>query len=94
MAYIPVLRLLFAMLIPVALSAAIDRNVESSTALSPNVPSGNSSDVCMFGDLKSLLAQIESDGNGRNVSLLVRTCPGICPLVYGSGNPDISGIGV
>jgi hypothetical protein len=29
-----------------------------------------------------------------NISLLVATCEEICPVVYGTGNPDISGIGV
>ncbi|KAM7195046.1 hypothetical protein V8F33_006915 [Rhypophila sp. PSN 637] len=28
-----------------------------------------------------------------NVSFLIQTCPDVCGLVYGTGNPDISGVG-
>jgi hypothetical protein len=41
-----------------------------------------------------MLDRVQSDWQGYNISLLVATCAGVCPLVYGSGNPDISGIGV
>lgn len=29
-----------------------------------------------------------------NVTDLVNDCPHVCVLVYGSGNPDLAGIGV
>ena len=51
-------------------------------------------DPCNFTDRNSLLARVESDWQGYNLSLLVQNCSGVCPLVYGSGNPDISGPGV
>lgn len=30
----------------------------------------------------------------ENLTILVTKCDGVCTLVYGNGNPDISGIGV
>jgi hypothetical protein len=58
------------------------------------VPTGNGSDPCAFSDRNSLLARIAGDWQGYNISLLVATCSGVCPYVYGKGNPDISGIGM
>jgi hypothetical protein len=64
------------------------------TTLPAAVRTGNSSDPCAFTDRNSLIDRVSSDWQGYNVSLLVATCSTVCPLVYGSGNPDISGIGV
>ena len=41
-----------------------------------------------------MLERIDKDWINYNISLLVQTCSSVCPLVYGSGNPDISGPGV
>src|SRR5436305_14791041 len=58
------------------------------------IPTGNDSDPCAFTDRNSLLDRVTSDWQDYNVSLLVETCAEVCVLVYGTGNPDISGIGV
>jgi len=60
--------------------------------LPPATPDGNAS--CAFDNLPELVQRVVEDWAGYNISLLVDTCPGVCDLVYGSGNPDISGIGV
>ncbi|KAH7233739.1 uncharacterized protein BKA55DRAFT_579881 [Fusarium redolens] len=59
--------------------------------LPPVTPDGNTS--CAFDSLPELVKLVVEDWAGYNISLLVDTCPGACDLVYGSGNPDISGIG-
>ncbi|RKL08877.1 hypothetical protein BFJ70_g16732 [Fusarium oxysporum] len=59
--------------------------------LPPVTPDGNTS--CAFDSLPELVKLVVEDWAGYNISLLVDTCPGVCDLVYGSGNPDISGIG-
>ena len=64
----------------------------SPTQQTPAALGGN--DTCAFADLTSLVGHIVHEWAGYNLSLLVQTCPDICILVYGSGNPDISGIGV
>ncbi len=64
----------------------------SPTPLTPAALGGNG--TCAFDDLTSLVGHIVHDWAGYNLSLLVQTCPDTCILVYGSGNPDISGIGV
>lgn len=79
---------------PGAFPAATMRQPGNVTTLPPAVPSNNSSSPCNFSDRNSLLVRVESDWQGYNISLLVQTCAGVCPLVFGSGNPDISGIGV
>ena len=67
--------------------------LSSATALPPAVPTGNASDPCAFADRVALLDRIASDLDGYNMTLLVTTCSGVCQIVYGEGNPDISGIG-
>ncbi|KAF4419070.1 hypothetical protein FACUT_11600 [Fusarium acutatum] len=59
--------------------------------LPPVTPDGNAS--CTFDSPPELVKLVVEDWAGYNISLLVDTCPGVCDLVYGSGNPDISGIG-
>ncbi|AEO69507.1 uncharacterized protein THITE_114136 [Thermothielavioides terrestris NRRL 8126] len=59
--------------------------------LPPATQDGNAS--CAFDSLPELVERVVEDWAGYNISLLVDTCPGVCELVYGSGNPDISGIG-
>ena len=78
----------------IASAAATTQQVSKSNTLPPSVSTNNSSDPCDFADRNSLLARIESEWQSHNISLLVQTCPGVCLLIYGSGNPDISGIGV
>lgn len=55
---------------------------------------GSDTDPCAFTDRVSLLDRIESDWQEYNISLLVETCNAVCSILYGTGNPDISGIGV
>jgi len=57
-------------------------------------PTGSTSDLCAFVDRNDLINQVSNNWQGYNVSLLVQTCPGVCVLVFGAGNPDICGIGV
>src|SRR4051812_13646666 len=64
------------------------------TTLPPAQPSSGSSDPCDFGDRAALLDRVVSDWQGYNVSLLVEKCPVVCILIYGDGNPDVSGVGV
>ena len=62
---------------------------------SPQTPAALGGNVtCDFDDITSLVGHIVHEWAGYNLSLLVQTCPDTCILVYGSGNPDISGIGV
>ncbi len=49
---------------------------------------------CDFDGASDLVERVLSEWAGYNISLLVGACPDVCNLVYGSGNPDISGIGV
>src|SRR5204863_3159384 len=76
------------------LQSLIDMANRTLTTLPPAVPGGNSSDSCAFPDRNGLIDRVASDWQGYNISLLVATCPGVCAYIYGSGNPDISGIGV
>jgi hypothetical protein len=71
-------------------------SVESATltTLPPADPISNNSDPCAFSNRTGLLNRIDNDPEGYNISLLVTTCSSVCAVVYGSGNPDISGIGV
>jgi len=68
--------------------------LQTLTALPPAMPTGNNSDPCAFPDRDSLLDRIAGDLDNYNISLLIDTCPDVCQYIYGSGNPDISGIGV
>jgi hypothetical protein len=91
--------LLSLMLLVLFRKAVVAQTSESSatrsiTTLPPAVPTGDNSDPCAFPDRNSLLDRVESDLQEYNVSLLVATCPNVCPFVFGTGNPDISGIGV
>ncbi|KAK3379010.1 hypothetical protein B0T24DRAFT_610532 [Lasiosphaeria ovina] len=75
--------------------AELDSSLSDSgatlTTLPPAQPTGT--DACAFDSLNSLVDRVASNWTGYNISLLVQTCPGVCNLVYGVGNPDISGIG-
>jgi hypothetical protein len=64
------------------------------TRLPAAIPTDNATDPCAFTDRNSLIDRVESDWAENNVSLLVQTCDSVCVLIYGAGNPDISGIGV
>ncbi|OIW26300.1 hypothetical protein CONLIGDRAFT_671902 [Coniochaeta ligniaria NRRL 30616] len=57
------------------------------------LPGPGSNDSCPFTDLNSLLGYVTSNQVDMNVSLLIQACPETCLMIYGSGNPDISGIG-
>jgi len=54
-------------------------------------PSTN--DQCAFVQHSSMLELLESNWEDHNISDLVETCDSVCLLVYGAGNPDISGVG-
>jgi hypothetical protein len=54
---------------------------------------GGIQDPCAFVQRSSMTELIKSDWEGRNMSHLIQTCDSVCLLVYGAGNPDISGIG-
>ncbi|KAF5566539.1 integral membrane protein [Fusarium pseudoanthophilum] len=62
------------------------------TTLPPAKPS-ESKDPCAFSDLQQLVDHLEENPALYNTTLLVETCDDICQLVYGTGNPDIWGIG-
>ena len=80
-------------LLPFSSSALLgSATITSLTTLPPASPTGN--DPCAFINRVNLLDRIESNWQNYNISLLVKTCNTVCPLMYGSGNPDISGIGV
>jgi len=74
--------------------SATQSGLHSLTTLPPAMPTGNNPDPCAFPDRDSLLDRIAGDLNNYNISLLIDTCPDVCQYIYGSGNPDISGIGV
>ncbi|KAK3331273.1 hypothetical protein B0H66DRAFT_546193 [Apodospora peruviana] len=63
-------------------------------ALPPALPAGEDLDPCAFKSRGSMIEQLEHSWESYNVSLLVETCDSVCLLVYGTGNPDISGVGV
>lgn len=75
---------------PVALPS---ESPSSSTQAFPATARANSTVAhpvsCNFTDLDELLA-LESEV----VATIVKACPQTCPLAYGVGNPDLSGIGV
>ncbi len=74
--------------------AEITAPLATLTTLPPALPTSNNTDPCAFTDRVSLLDRVESDWQDYNISMLVTVCSQVCPLVYGTGNPDISGIGV
>jgi len=63
------------------------------TSLPPASPEGNNNDPCAFADRQSLINRIDGNFERYNISLLVESCPNVCLLVFGAGNPDMSGIG-
>ncbi|KAM7211992.1 hypothetical protein V8F06_012621 [Rhypophila decipiens] len=49
---------------------------------------------CEFDTIMGLVNHVLSGNRtSYNVSFLIQTCPDVCGLVYGTGNPDISGVG-
>ena len=52
----------------------------------------NMSIACSFASITSVISQ--ADNGNLNISQLVDSCPQICSLAWGTGNPDLSGIGV
>jgi hypothetical protein len=83
--------------LPSGLMTPLDMATQTNVPIT-TLPATNSQeagrDLCNFTDHNSLLDHVEGSGANYNLSLLVGTCSGVCSLVYGSGNPDISGIGV
>lgn len=77
-----------------ALAVAETADQPTSTNPPSALPTGSNSTLCAFNDRKSLINSVGTDWQSDNISLLVKTCDNACALVYGSGNPDISGVGV
>jgi len=75
-------------------SPALPSQTATITTLPPAQASSNDTNPCDFSDRSALLDRVVSDWQGYNISLLVEKCPNICVLIYGDGNPDVSGIGV
>jgi hypothetical protein len=65
-----------------------------TTTIPPAQPTSNDTNPCDFIDRSTLLNRVVNDWQGYNISLLVEKCPNVCVLIYGDGNPDVSGIGV
>jgi hypothetical protein len=49
-------------------------------------------DVCPFSNINDVLTEAET--GGLNITQIVQSCPNVCSLAWGTGNPDLSGIGV
>lgn len=75
-------------------SPALPSQTRTITTLPPAEPSSNDTDPCDFADRDVLLDRVVSEWQGYNISLLVEKCPSVYVLIYGDGNPDVSGIGV
>lgn len=75
-------------------SPALPSQTATVATLPPAQPSGNDTNPCDFADRSTLLNRVVSDWQGYNISLLAEICLGVCVLIYGDGNPDVSGIGV
>ena len=58
-------------------------------------PSSDDTNPCDFTDRWTMIDRVLSFcRQGYNMSLLVDKCPNVCVLIYGDGNPDVSGLGV
>jgi hypothetical protein len=64
-----------------------DRSASTMNSSSAIVPAS-----CNFASISDVLTQ--ADNGALNVTLIVQQCSNICSLVWGQGNPDLSGIGV
>lgn len=47
---------------------------------------------CNFSSITEVIAQ--ADAGKLNITTIVASCQGICTLAWGTGNPDLSGIGI
>lgn len=86
--------LLVLALISTAVTTTSDLKPSSLPTILPPAKPGESEDPCAFSDLQNLLDRLEQSSELYNITLLVETCDNICQLLYGTGNPDLSGIGV
>ena len=50
------------------------------------------STACLFSSINQVLHKAET--SGLNITTTIQNCPDICTLAWGTGNPDLSGIGV
>lgn len=57
-----------------------------------NSSATNVSPACFYSSIGAILDQ--ADAGKLNVTQLAQQCPNICSLAWGTGNPDLSGIGV
>ncbi|RSL57584.1 hypothetical protein CEP54_008205 [Fusarium duplospermum] len=80
-------------LISIAVATTDDLEPSTLPTVLPPAKPGESEGPCAFSDLKQLLGRLEQSPELHNMTLLVETCDNICPLIYGTGNPDLSGIG-
>lgn len=76
----------------ITLSLTSPLSIATDTATTPSQPGLNQSLSCNFTTFEDAV-NLAEDGK-VNATRLVETCPHVCALVYGVGNPDLSGIGV
>jgi len=57
-----------------------------------NNTTANGNLTCPFSSISQVLYDAET-GN-LNMTSTIHSCPDLCTLAWGSGNPDLSGIGV
>lgn len=69
---------------------------ETSPVLPPADSTGQDRDHCAHNSFREVVESLElhEDTIFSNTSRLVRQCRNICQLAYGSGNSDVTGIGV
>lgn len=69
---------------------------EASPALPPADPTGQDPDPCPYNnhwEMIERLGQLPAYNDSIS-SLLVERCRNVCQLLHGSGNPDVTGVGV
>jgi hypothetical protein len=64
-------------------------NIVPTIVTSDNSTMANT--LCAFTSINDVLAKADMDH--LNITTLVSSCPDICTLAWGTGNPDLSGIG-
>jgi hypothetical protein len=57
-----------------------------------NGTAANGNATCVFSSISQVLYDAEI--GSLNITKVVQICPNICLLAYGTGNPDLSGVGV
>jgi hypothetical protein len=77
-------------------SPTIQNTTSTSTTLQTSTPTDNASNAsshkCDFDSMQNFFDY--SAERGLDITIEVQNCQNLCLLVYGVGNPDLSGIGV